>query len=127
MAVCFAILVSVLMAVCSISLLGARLPIGGDQTLTYFLPTCYPLSQVGWHDAAANQFFYLIVLGWPNGFPLHSFGITDDQSEFMRWQRFADGIIIGVITLTAALVTVALLEVSSYLLETKTWINLHSE
>ncbi|MFX1245673.1 MAG: hypothetical protein ACFE8F_12025 [Promethearchaeota archaeon] len=97
------------------SVVVARVPVGTDQTVTYFAPASFPLAIVGFHDAVAHNFLYRIVLGWPDGLTIYAPPLTDDQSEFMRWQRYRDGAFIGVITVVLTFTVLVLCEVIQFL------------
>lgn len=70
---------------------------------------------VGYHDFAARQFSYRMVLGWPDGWTLRGGQLTDDQSEFMKFQRLEMAAVFAVISFAAACLTIILLEAASYI------------
>jgi len=112
--VAVALLASVLTAWTSISVLISRQPVGPNQEVTFFAPTSFPLSMVGYHDFAARQFNYRMVLGWPDGWTLWGGQLTDDQSEFMKLQRYEMAALFAITSFAAASLTILALVAANY-------------
>ena len=82
------------------TVLAASLPIteitlGSDQELRVMPPTAFPLTTQQYRDYDTSQFYYRIVIGWPNGVPIFKSVTMDDQSEFIHLAHLNTGILLG--------------------------------
>jgi len=69
--------------------------LGPTQELRVMPPTAFPFTMQQYRDYDSNQFYYRIVLGWPDGIQIYK-GITqDDQSEYIHLAHLNTGILLG--------------------------------
>ena len=60
-----------------------EIPTGPNQELRVMPQTAFPFTMQQFRDYDTGQFYYRIVVGWPNGFPIYQALPIDDQSEFI--------------------------------------------
>ena len=87
--------------------------LGPTQELRVMPPTAFPFTMQQYRDYDSNQFYYRIVLGWPDGIQIYK-GITqDDQSEYIHLAHLNTGILLGeymLVGLVSILAVVSLFE-----------------
>ncbi len=84
-----------------------EIPIGPEQELRVMPPTAFPFTIQQHRDYDTNQFYYRIVIGWPDGIQIFRTVATDDQSEFIHWTHFGMMVILGLYMLVSVPFTVA--------------------
>lgn len=78
-----------------------EIPIGPEQELRVMPPTAFPFTIQQHRDYDTNQFYYRIVIGWPDGIQIFRTVATDDQSEFIHWTHFGMMVILGLYMLAS--------------------------
>lgn len=79
------------------------LPLESNTALRTFPPYAFPFTIMQYRDYDAGLFNYIISLGWPEGIPIYQFPIYDDQSEYIHYQNYQAGLMIGIILLISAI------------------------
>ena len=90
-----------------------EVPIGSTQELRVMPPTAFPFTMQQYRDYDSNQFYYRIVLGWPDGIPIFKGTTQDDQSEYIHLAHLNTGILLGeymLVGLVSILAVVSLFE-----------------
>ena len=72
-----------------------EIPTSPNQELRVMPPTAFPLTMQQHRDYDSNQFYYRIVLGWPDGIPIYEGVATDDQSEFIHFTHLYMIVLLG--------------------------------
>lgn len=72
-----------------------EIPTGLNQELRVMPPTAFPLTMQQHRNYDTNQFYYRIVVGWPNGVPIYEGPEVDDQSEFIHQTHYYTAILLG--------------------------------
>ena len=85
-----------------------EIPTGSDQELRVMPPTAYPFTMQQYRDYNTDQFYYRIVLGWPDGIPLYQGATMDDQSEYIHLAHLGAGVLLG-LYMTAGLCVLLIL------------------
>ncbi|MFQ5834114.1 MAG: hypothetical protein ACE5H4_15525 [Candidatus Thorarchaeota archaeon] len=62
-------------------------------------PGAFPFTMQQYRDYEADQFFYRIVIGWPDGRPVYEFPQSPDQSEFIHLQHYACTIMLAFLSM----------------------------
>ena len=68
---------------------------GSNQELRVMPPTAFPFTMQQYRDYDTSQFYYRIVVGWPNGLPLYEGMAVDDQSEFILRTHLYIAVLLG--------------------------------
>lgn len=101
------LLVSGMTAIIAGSVPVVEIPTGPNQELRVMPPTAFPLAIQQHRDYDTDQFYYRIVLGWPDGIPVYQTVPTDDQSHLIRWTGFGMMVVLGLWMLLGGMLTVA--------------------
>jgi hypothetical protein len=72
-----------------------EIPTGPNQELRVMPPTAFPLTMQQHRNYDTNQFYYRIVIGWPDGVPIYKGLEVDDQSEFIHQTHYYTAIQLG--------------------------------
>lgn len=90
-----AILITGLTAATAGSIPVIEISTGPNQELRVMPPTAYPFTMQQHRNYDTNQFYYRIVIGWPDGLPIYEGLEVDDQSEFIHQTHFYIAILLG--------------------------------
>ncbi|MFW9808496.1 MAG: hypothetical protein ACFFE6_03855 [Candidatus Thorarchaeota archaeon] len=102
-----AVLVTGLVAITSGSFPIVEIPAGSNQELRVMPPSAYPFTMQQYRDYDTNQFYYRIVIGWPDGLPIFQSLAMDDQSEFINLTHLYIGVLLGEYIVTGSLMVIA--------------------
>ncbi len=89
-----------------------EIPTGPNQELRVMPPTAFPFTMQQYRNYDLDQFYYRIVIGWPDGIPIYEGVANDDQSEFIHFAHLYTAMFLGaymVVGLMVILVIVYLL------------------
>jgi len=86
-----------------------EIPTGLNQELRVMPPTAFPFTMQQFRDYDANQFYYRIVIGWPNGIPIYEGIAMDDQSEFIHLAHLHVGVLLGEYVSAGIMMTLAVI------------------
>lgn len=90
-----AVLITGLTAATAGSIPVIEISTGPNQELRVMPFTAFPFTMQQHRNYDTNQFYYRIVIGWPNGPPIYEGLEVDDQSEFMHQTHFYTAILLG--------------------------------
>lgn len=93
--VAVAVLVTGLTFITAVSPPIVEIPTGPNQELRVMPPFAFPFTMQQYRNYDLQQFYYRIVIGWPDGIPIYEGVATDDQSEFMHFAYFYTAILLG--------------------------------
>jgi len=83
--------------------------VGTEEVLRVQPPGSFPFTMQQYRDYEAGQFFYRIVIGWPDGQPVYEFPQSPDQSEFMHAQHYACTIILAFLSMGGAVMALPII------------------
>ncbi|MHA2322149.1 MAG: hypothetical protein ACXACG_10895 [Candidatus Thorarchaeota archaeon] len=89
-----------------------EIPTGPNQELRVMPFTAFPFTMQQHRNYDTNQFYYRIVIGWPNGPPIYEGLEVDDQSEFIHQTHFYTAILLGEDIAAGLLMSLSVLFVS---------------
>ncbi len=90
-----AVIITALTAITAGSFPIVEISTGSNQELRVMPPTAFPFTMQQYRDYDTSQFYYRIVVGWPNGFPLYEGMAVDDQSEFILRTHLYIALLLG--------------------------------
>ena len=73
--------------------------VGTEDVLRVQPPSTFPFTMQQHRDYEAGQFFYRIVIGWPDGLPVYEFPQSPDQSEFIHLQYYVCTILLAFLSM----------------------------
>jgi len=68
---------------------------GPNQELRVMPPTAFPITMQQYRDYDLGQFYYRIVIGWPDGIPIYEGVENYDQSEFIHLAHLNTAMLLG--------------------------------
>ncbi|MFW9933705.1 MAG: hypothetical protein ACFFDR_13760 [Candidatus Thorarchaeota archaeon] len=81
------------------------IPLENNTALRAYPPFAFPFTILQYRDYDAGLFNYILALGWPVGIPFFQFAINDDQSEYIHYQHYQAGLLVGILLLLCAILT----------------------
>lgn len=89
--------------------LGSNPVIFHSPVMRVMPPTTFPFTMQQYRDYDLNQFYYRIVIGWPDGIPIYEGGPMDDQSEYIHLAHLQTTILLGAYVFVGQLAILALI------------------
>lgn len=103
-----AVLVAGMTVVTAGSIPVVSIPAGPNQELRVMSPTSFPFTMQQYRDYDSDQFYYRIVIGWPDGIPIYEGVANDDQSEFIHLAHLNIALFLGAYVAAGTIMMLAL-------------------